>query len=41
MLSCLSALLIVLTMPCMVAEVFLHSKAEMAGWMLTTVCKHA
>lgn len=25
----------------MVVEDFLHSKTEMAGWMLTTVCKHA
>lgn len=40
MLSCLSTLLLVPTNPCMVVEDS-HSKAEMAGWMLTTMCKHA
>jgi len=38
---CLSVLLLVPTKPCMVVVDFLRGKAEMAGWMLTTVCKHA
>lgn len=37
----MSALPLVSTKPYIVVENFLHSKAEMAGWMLTTVCKQA